>query len=81
MGRSIPQGHENKTSRPSASSVINRTRLTFKNHSFVEAVNNDVMSGKTNRTHTHTLLTFVVSTMGLKTYVTQNKIVEGCHKM
>ena len=32
MGKGIPQGHDNKISRPSPSFMINRTQLKFKNH-------------------------------------------------
>ena len=61
-GRGIPQTHDKKISRPTASFMINRTKLKFKNHYF-EAPNKYFMSGKVRCVYIHTL-TFPVYKMG-----------------
>ena len=54
IGRGIPQGHDNKTLRPSASFIINRTQLQFKNHGFSRLQVNCFYVGKSKAyRHTH----------------------------
>ena len=54
MGRGIPQGLDNKISRPLESFMIARTQLTFKKLPIFEAPNKYFTSGKVKHTYAHT---------------------------
>ena len=67
MGIGVLQGHDNKISRPSASSIISRTQLKFKNNSFLR-LQTSILCEEKKGMH---ILTVPVYKLGLTSLVAQ----------